>query len=163
MFLARVFASSRVWKPLVALCALCALAFTLGQGAAAVHLKLTESGIQSARGSAQQINLPVAGAHGTTPTPNTNSSAGRPASPVSWKSDPSSKASHESQMQPLTSGEKSKDKGKHQTKHVKAAGDKSHGGLVHAGGPKSGNTKGGQRDQQDPKGHSGQQDQSGGS
>lgn len=142
MFLARVFARSRVWKLLVSLCALCAFAFVLGQGAAAVQLKLTQAAAPSAAASSRQISLPVAGAQGTTPTPSR-----APASPVTFSTKKGPTASPGSQMRPLTSDAGHKGKGKHQTKHLKAAGDKSHGGLPHGGDPKSGNGKSGHNSQ----------------
>lgn len=152
MLFARVFAPSRVWKPLVALCALCALAFTLGQGAAAVQMKLAQALTPAAAASARQINLPVAGAQGTTPTPNVSSSTTRsaPASPVSYveKKAPAPNAAPESQKpRPVTADAGPKEKGKRHTKHLKAAGDDSHGGLHHGGNPKAGNARGGQKDQ----------------
>lgn len=125
----RIFARSRAIRLVAALCAVSALAFVLGQGAAAVRSSLT---IQRPTTPQPQILERVSGAQGATRPTATPTAVPTQAKPASY----SLVAKQTPKARPLEQPLKPKDK--HHPSHKKAAGDSSHGGLSHQDGGKQG-------------------------
>ena len=131
----RTFARSRAIRLVAALCAVSALAFVLGQGAAAVRSNLT---IQRPTTPQPQILERVSGAQGVarpTATPTAASTQPTQAKPATF----SLVANQTPKARPLAAQQPLNPKDKHHHSHTKAAGDSSHGGLSHQEGGKHSN------------------------
>ncbi|HEY7973849.1 MAG TPA: hypothetical protein VID72_00765 [Ktedonobacterales bacterium] len=140
----RSFIRSRALKLVIAFCAMSALAFLLGQGAAAFRGALAQALVQTPNHAAPQVVERVVGAQGTAPAspaqPASQSAPAGAAGAVALTTYPSHAASADhAQADARASHEKDKKHGKHK----RAAGDTSHGGPSHDDGGGHGEHGGG--------------------
>lgn len=126
------FVRSRTLKALATLCVLCALAFALGQETAAFRAAQMQAAVASAptAHAAPLPAIPTAVAHGETHSAATASQSAPPQVLAVSANQPSQGNGHEHKH----------GKQKHGSKHD-AAGDSSHGGIVHHDGHTGGGAR----------------------